>query len=261
MTWFQNRGRKILVGGSLVLVLFGVQQGTSRFLKELDLKETIFDSKNEEDDAGPYPLLGFLLELEDKEGVPQYPLNQVALEGCRAEVSEIKDFTPDSRDFKANSCVENDKVLYQLGRLKISDCEWTQQDKKTISMKLTDSLEKEIVLENVKVLFKDNELICSGDIVAPNNQKYPVEGNCAVAEMESFRTVNDRRSSNGGDPLFVMFDLEKDSDLLKQEQSSFQKSWTSIHLLISASIPLEKKASDYLAYMLSNEAIEACDKK
>jgi hypothetical protein len=155
--------------------------------------------------------------------------------------------------------VVNDKVLYKIGRIKISGCQWTPQESRNIQIDILQKLKKEFVLEKVQVLFRNDELICEGELVLPNNDRVSVFGNCAVADTSSFAKVNGKRPTVGEDPIFVAFDFLGATSSIGKAISDTKGIGPESHLIIEASIPLNLKGSDYLSYMLSNEAIDACD--
>lgn len=259
MTKFKRPHHKVFLGLLICVGLVGAHQGFTRLQTELDTKETSLDS-NSEDDAGIYPLLGFYLEAEDKEGVPEKLVNKVALESCRAEVDDVRDFTPlTPSEYKKHSCVENNHSLYEIGRLKIHGCDWTEQDSKKLAVDLLKHFESEFTLENLKFFFRDDEMLCSADVVSSRNEKFSVTGNCAIASMEPFKTINGKKPENRADPMFVVFQFDQEDNLIKKEILPIKKLGPNTTLLLSVAIPVKKSASDYLAYMLSNESIEACD--
>lgn len=252
---------KILVVSTLLVVagLLVAQQGKTLLKTELDDKETSLDSDSDIDD-GPFPLLGFLVESNDKSGVPQYDFNQAAYEGCRAEVEGVADLTPSSKvDYKKNSCVVNDKNLYTIERLKVTGCQWTPQDSRNFQFDFLQQLKKEIVFEKIRILFRNDELICEGELLLPSGEKLPVSGNCAVADTSQFSQVNGKKPDLGSYPIYVAFDLLANSTPIGKIIKKTKGVGTEAHLLVSLSVPLKLIGSDYLSYMLTNEAVDACE--
>lgn len=253
-----------------VAVMVVAQKTLSKAPKPIDQKETTLDTVQDEDD-GEFPLLGFLFESVNREGNSEFDFNQVATESCTAKTKGVVDNTPAAPgDFKANACVKNDVVLYQVERLEVSNCAWTNQDTDTEKPAYTggfskivgehfEALKKNFVIENLKVQFKDEIMLCSGELIFPNQRRYPVTGNCAVASGTQFALVDGKRPPTNNDPLFVSFDIDASQTLMKEQFGVGPNDHYEPNLLISLSIPLTQKASDYLSYMLSNEAIEACD--
>ncbi|MEY4616264.1 MAG: hypothetical protein RJB66_1224 [Pseudomonadota bacterium] len=247
----------VLCAVSLV-TLFGAQAAISQLEQEIDAKETTLDS-NSDDDAGDYPLLGILLEAENRFEIPVYVRNKVALKSCEIEVEDVNDLTPASvSEFKSNACVPNSKVLFEVGKLNIHGCQWTEQESTKQPMEAFTKLENQFQLENFEVRFEEDELFCFADLITKNNQRYPMKGSCAVASMNSHKLINGKKPEPGNDPLFVIFEMDENDNFFKNETRE-DKLGPNPHLLLSVSVPLTQKASDYLAYMLSSEAIKACD--
>lgn len=247
-----------LMGVALTLLTLVGRTGISQLIEEVDMKETTLDSTSD-DDAGEFPLLGLLLEAENRFEIPVFKYNKVALDSCEAETLGIKDLTPMATpEFKNKACVENDKNLYEIESLHIKNCHWTEQESTKQSVSAFSDMEKNFHLENIKIRFEDDELFCVADLVTANNQKFPMKGNCAITNMAPFKTINGKKPDVGNDPVFVIFDMDEKNAFFEKEMAK-DKIGKHPHLLVSVSIPLTQKASDYLAYMLSNEAIQACD--
>jgi hypothetical protein len=243
----------IMAAGILV-----TQQGFTLLKKEIDGKETSLDSQNEVDETD-FPLLGFLVESSDKDGVPTYDYNQLATNGCEATVEGISEVVPQvPAEFKANSCIDNGKILYSIKRLKVSGCNFEKQESKDLSITSIGKLQKEFIMENIKIYFLNDELLCDAELVT-NEERIAVSGNCAVAEGANFKFVNGLKPTVAQDPIYVGFTVADGKSLLEKKIREINGIGTQPTVLISASIPLSSKASDYLAYMLSNEAIDACE--
>lgn len=246
-TYFSKRP---LLSFGLLLLLAGVlatHEGRGRLLAPLDKKETSLDSEFEEP-VDTFPLLA--LTVESKGIDSEY--TQSSVEGCQAKTAGVRDMGPiDVGDYRKHSCVVNEHILYQIDQLKIEGCLWTETDKHKQRISALDQLKNEFVLKNISVLFRNDEMICEGVLQLPGADSVRVGGPCAVQKSSNFALVNRQRVESGADPLVAVFDLAAE----KIPGIGIPKA----HLVVTVSIPLTKVASDYLSYMLSNDAIEACD--
>lgn len=254
-----NRKTAFIIGAIVVAFgLFVSQQGFTLLKKELDTKETSLDSQEEVDETD-FPLLGFLVESSDKDGVPVYDYNELSTVGCEANVEGIIESVPQAPgEFKAHSCVDNGKILYSIKRLKVSGCNFEKQESKGLIIDSLAGFQNEFIMENLKVYFLNDELICDGEILS-GAERIPVSGNCAVAQGANFKFINGIKPTSGQDPIYVGFTVAGGKSQLEKRIAETKGVGTQASLLISASIPVSVRASDYLAYMLSNEAIDACE--
>jgi hypothetical protein len=266
-------GISLVISGSLLMTQDAVSQAPT-LLSEM---ETSLDLPNDSED-GDFPVVGYLFESVNPVNQNRFELDQIAFDSCQATTFGVRDNTPVSAsDYKARACVQNDEVLYKLGKVRIHGCEWIDREDKSLNRSsknffgqavtgIFDSLRTEIVIENIKVYFHEDELRCDGEIVLENGERFPVSGDCAVATGMQFAKVDGKSPRQGDDPLYISFDFAENDELLKTKLAPLKllspdHSLPPSNLYLTVSVPITRAASDYLSYMLSNEAMEACDNK
>jgi hypothetical protein len=255
--------KKKNIGAALILLVLagvlGTLPGRSLLATSKDEGETSLDTEDDQGDA-VFPLLGFYVYSDSSRGGTKYAIQRESVDTCNAKVDGVEDLTPSqSNEYSKLACVRNEEVLYRVKRLTISDCRWDQYDNGKVQVLPLKRLMKEYTLENLKVLFRNDTLICEADLLLPNGTKTPVGGPCAVAESTNFGTVNGQKPMEGNHPLFASFSLMAKNNALEKEIARTPGVGLKSNFMLFTSIPLSLTGTQYLMYMLSKESMEACE--
>jgi len=211
-----------------------------------------------------FPLARFYLESDTSYSIDY---NQKAIKSCKIEVdngTEGIDVSSanQNRFNEIKKWCQHDNIFYRFRNLKVSDCEWEDQNPESPIKSLgpfVEQMKKGFAIKNLEVLFQNKFLICRGDLLVPGVEKATkIEGLCAP--------VNSSKISAQGlpdfnkNPIISFFKLEDRSSALQKSIDSMVKfDKEKLSLKISLAIPVPWKISQDISYLLSEQGMKKCD--
>jgi hypothetical protein len=209
------------------------------------------------------PIVRYYLERSSSYSIDYH---QAARKACRVDFEPEAEFKKNQDRLKRTDEIRNwcsnDKVFYKFKRLNISDCQWEnlvpESPIKSLGP-LVENIKRALSISNLEVIFKNKLMMCRGDLIIPGSPKsVRIEGLCAPFEASNIQSQGlDEYKSN---LLLGVFKTKERSNILQKSiDSSLIIDKEKISLSMNIAIPLPRKISQDISYLLSAQGQKKCE--